>query len=126
MAGPEKLNFRKGDLLAFAIVIALAVAVFLCFLPKETPQGYARIYLDGQLIKTVSLQEDQTFEVTDRYTNAITVAGGKIAVTASNCPGQDCVHSGSIHNAGRVIVCLPNALEIRVVSADADVDIVVR
>ena len=29
----EKLQFRKGDWLVIGLVIALALAVFLCFLP---------------------------------------------------------------------------------------------
>ena len=122
----DQLRFRKGDWLAVAIVVALAVSVLLCFLPQEDAQpGYAQIYLNGELVKTVPLDGNQTFTITDRYTNEITVADGKIAVTASDCPGQDCVHSGSIHNASRVLVCLPNGMEIRIVAADADVDFVV-
>ena len=47
------------------------------------------------------------------------------AFTESDCPGRDCVHSGSIGSTGRSIVCLPNRVEIRVISAEADVDFVV-
>ena len=126
MVTTDRLQFRKGDLLAIALVIAIAICVLLCFLPRtDVPPGYAQIYLNGELVKTVSLQEVQTFAITDRYTNQITVADGKIAITASDCPGQDCVHSGSIHNPSRVLVCLPNGLEIRIVAADSDVDFVV-
>ena len=126
MVALEKLRFRKGDWLAVAAVVIVAVCVIVCFLPQSHSQpAYAQIYLNGQLVKTVSLSEDQTFAITDRYTNQITVADGKIAITAADCPGQDCVHSGSIHNTSRVLVCLPNGLEIRIVAADGDVDFVV-
>ena len=57
--------------------------------------------------------------------NFIAVSDGAIAFTHSNCPGQDCVHSGSIHSTGRSLVCLPNRVEIRVVSGGSDVDFVV-
>ena len=50
---------------------------------------------------------------------------GKIFIAESNCPGKDCVHSGKISTLGRILVCLPNGLEIRVVSAPDDVDFVV-
>lgn len=126
MLETNKLHFRKGDWLAIGIVVIVAVAVILCFLPVNNNSAvYAEVYLDGQLIKTVSLLEMQTFLVEDLYSNEITVANGAIAFTNSDCPGQDCVHSGSISSTGRSLVCLPNRVEIRVVSGEDDVDFVV-
>ena len=126
MAETGKLNFRKGDWLAIVLVAVIAVATLLCFLPGGNEQAaYAEIYLNGQLIKTLSLSEDQTFLVEDRYCNTVTVSGGSIYIADSDCPGKDCVHSGSIHSTGRSLVCLPNGMEIRVVSGDTDVDFVV-
>lgn len=123
----EKLRFRKGDCLAIGVVIALALAVLLCFFPgNDEPASQAQIYLNGVCIQTVDLTRDQTFEVCDRYRNVIAVSGGSIAVAQSDCPGEDCVHSGSISAPGRVLVCLPNGLEIRVIADEADVDFVVR
>lgn len=121
-----RLKFCKGDLLAVIFVAVLAVTVFVCFLPqKNASSAYAEIFLSGQRIKTVDLSVDQTFDVTDRYRNVIIVADGGISVAESDCPGQDCVHSGRISTSGRILVCLPNGLEIRIPAADADVDFVV-
>ena len=123
----EKLRFRKGDCLAIGLVIALAVIVLLCFLPgNKQPASQAEVYLNGQLVKTVDLTEDQNFTISDRYHNQIQVVDGKISIAESDCPGKDCVHSGSISTQGRVLVCLPNGLEIRITAAEADVDFVVR
>ena len=121
-----RLRFQKGDLLAVAVTLLLAVAVFVLFLPRENSQAaVAEIYLDGALIRQVSLSEDGEFTVTGDYENTVTVRDGKIAVTRSDCPGRDCVHSGWIGSRGRSLVCLPNRLEIRVVSASGDVDFAV-
>lgn len=126
MAKQEFLRFRKGDFLAIAIVAVLAVLVALCFLHKGSDSPVqAQIYQSGDLIMTVPLEEDASFTITGKYTNVITVADGRIAVSASDCPGEDCVHSGAIHSSGRSIVCLPNSVEIRVVNAQSDVDFVV-
>lgn len=126
MAETEKLRFCKGDWLAIAVVAMVAAAVLLCFLPtRSEPAAYAQVYLNGELIKTVSLREDQTFLVEDRYCSTICVADGAVSFADSDCPGKDCVHSGSIRHSGRSLVCLPNGVEIRVVSAETDVDFVV-
>ena len=126
MKKQEHLRFCKGDLLAIALVVILAVSVAVCFLPKNTSAPVqAEIYQDGNLLKTVSLEEETSFVVTGKYTNTITVEDGRIAITASDCPGEDCVHSGGIHTTGRSIVCLPNGVEVRVVNAASGVDFVV-
>ena len=126
MVQSEKLRFRKGDWLAISTVVLLAAAVLFCFFPgSKAPAASAEIYLNGDLVKTVDLRKDQTFVIEDRYENVITVKNGQIFVEASDCPGKDCVHSGKIGTLGRILVCLPTGLEIRVTSAQADVDFVV-
>ena len=126
MEKPEHLRFRKGDVLAIALVLLLAAAVAVTYLPKDgTSPVTAEVYREGELVKSLSLDADTSFEITGKYTNVITVKNGEIAVTASDCPGEDCVHSGAIHSAGRSIVCLPNEVEVRVVTQTSDVDFVV-
>ena len=121
-----RLRFQKGDWLAVAVTLLLAAVVFAAFLPRgnDSP-AVAEVYLDGVLIRQVSLDGSLEFTVEGEYRNTVTVHDGQIAVTASDCPGEDCVHSGAIATAGRSIVCLPNRLEIRVISASGDVDFVV-
>ena len=126
MAKPEYLRFRKGDVLAIVAVAVLAVIVAVSYLPSgdaETVQ--AQIYQSGELVETLSLDEEQTLEITGKYTNVITVQDGAISISFSDCPGEDCVHSGAIRSTGRSIVCLPNEVEVRVVNAESDVDFVV-
>ena len=126
MTKPEHLSFRKGDLIAVAFVAVLAVIVAVSFLPTGNSQAVqAEIYQHGELVKTLFLNEDTAVEITGKYTNVITVSEGEIAITESDCPGEDCVHSGAIRTSGRSIVCLPNEVEVRVVNAASDVDFVV-
>lgn len=126
MTKQEYLRFRKGDMLAIALVVMMAVIVAVCFLPKNSGGAVtAEVYQDGNLIKTLPLDMDTTFEIAGKYTNTVTVSNGSVAITASNCPGEDCVHSGAIHTSGRSVVCLPNAVEVRITSQTSDVDFVV-
>ena len=126
MTKQEYLRFCKGDLLAIAAVVLLAIIVAVSFIPK-TGGGTveAEIYQDGKRIKTLSLEEETTFEISGKYTNRITVQNGEIFFVSSDCPGEDCVHSGAIHSAGRSLVCLPNGVEIRIITQNSDVDFVV-
>ncbi len=119
-------HFKKGDLLAIAAVALLAVLVLLAFLPGgEEQSGQVEIYQHGALIKVLDLSTDTTYGVDGKYANEITISGGEVAITKSDCPGEDCVHSGWIHASGRSLVCLPNGLEVRIVAKADDVDFVV-
>jgi hypothetical protein len=119
-------SLKIGDLLAVAAVLLLAAVIFLLFLPRGSAEAAAaEIYQNGTLVMTVPLDRPGQFPVEGNYRNTVTVEDGSIAITDSDCPGQDCVHSGTISAPGRSLVCLPNALEIRVVSGRSDVDFVV-
>lgn len=127
MISKEVLRFRKGDLLAVGFVILLAAVVAIGYIPRtDASLCRAEIYRAGELVETVSLQEDREITITDAYTNVIAVRDGKIGIIRSDCPGEDCVYSGLIGKANRSIVCLPNGVEIRLVADEADVDFVVR
>lgn len=121
----DRLRFQKGDILAIGAVLLLAALVLICFLPAQEPAGAVEIYQNGKLIKTLSLAQDQELTITGDYTNTVTLRGGAVAITRSDCPGEDCVGCGWLDRPGRSIVCLPNAVELRLVGVDGDVDFVV-
>ena len=61
----NSMRFRIGDILAVALVLILAGAVAVCFLPKDSAiPVQAEVYQDGSLIKTHSLDTDLSFEIT--------------------------------------------------------------
>ena len=122
-----KLSFQKGDILAVLLVILLAVCTGAAFLPDKEHKSaaVAEIYQDQKLIKELPLHTDAVVEIDGDYHNVIEIRNGKVAVTASDCPGEDCVHSGWIGLVGRSIICLPNRVEIRITGTEAEVDFVV-
>lgn len=121
----DGLRFRRGDLLAIGLVLALAAILAAALVIRAAPGATAQVYLDGRLTAELPLDRDGSFQAVGAYTNTVTVRDGAVAVTASDCPGSDCVHSGWISSAGRSIVCLPNRMEIRIVGGSSDgVDIV--
>ena len=126
MISRDKLKFKRGDIFAAAAILILAAVVMACFIPRGSGDAAAvEVYMAGELVKTVSLSQDTEFDIVGKYTNTVTVRDGTAAITASDCPGADCVHSGAISSAARSIVCLPNGVEIRITAADDEVDFVV-
>ena len=121
------LKFCKADILAIAMVAALAILVSIIFWTSVGSEegNMVMIYQEGKLIQELSLDHDTEFVIEGDYENVVTVKDGKAAITKSDCPGTDCVHSGWIREAGRSIVCLPNRVEIRIEGA-SEVDFVVR
>ena len=121
------LKFCKADILTIAMVAALAILVSIIFWTSVGSEegNMVMIYQEGKLIQELSLDHDTEFVIEGDYENVVTVKDGKAAITKSDCPGTDCVHSGWIHEAGRSIVCLPNRVELRIEGA-SEVDFVVR
>lgn len=121
-----RLSFRKGDWTAILLVVLLTAATALAFFPRcaSSENAAVEVYQDGTLIGSYPLKQDAVISVTGAYENTVTIQGGKAAITASNCPGEDCLHSGWISSPGKSIVCLPNRVEIRIVGS-SDVDFVV-
>lgn len=123
-----KLNFQKGDILAIVLVLALAVGTGLFFLPSAhaSEEVMVQIWQDGAMVQELSLNEERSIEIAGDYHNVVTIQDGKVSISESDCPGEDCVHSGWIRSVGRSIVCLPNKVEVRLVGKQDDVDFVVR
>jgi hypothetical protein len=122
-----KLQFCKSDFFAIGMVAVVAILVSVIFWTKVGSEegNMVMIYQDGSLIRELSLGTDTEVVIEGDYENVVTIKDGKAAITRSDCPGTDCVHSGWIHEAGRSIVCLPNRVELRIEGV-SEVDFVVR
>ena len=122
-----KLTFQKGDILAIGLTLLLALFVGAAFLPEENSgNATVQIWQDGEMIRQLPLEEDNRLEIAGQYRSLVVIENGRVWMEESDCPGEDCVHSGSVGSVGRSIICLPNRVEIRIVGEDADeVDFVV-
>lgn len=124
------LRPKPLDALVAAAVIALAVVTALLFYGPRAGAGQltAVITQHGQTVRTVALTgldkelviplDDGTYHLTVR------VSGDAAYIADSDCPGQDCVHTGAITRAGQSIVCLPAQVVVSLVSTSSDVDAV--
>ena len=144
MNNSPKLTPGKYDLIVVAAVLALAALLGVRFwLPSEPESGalLAVVEIDGAEVDRFTLA--QAAEETRTYTNngvTLTVAPcatvkrdaetrtqtetAGVRVVSSDCPTQDCVHTGQISRAGQSIVCLPAHIVITLAGADADYDLI--
>ena len=133
------LRPKPLDALVAAVVIALAVVAALLFYLPKTGGGDQLT-----LVITVGGQEQSRTPVTQLPDGPVRIEGRggytltlsppysdlpfspewSVRVSDSDCPGQDCVHTGAISRAGQSIVCLPAQVVISLVGATSDVDAV--
>lgn len=89
----------------------------------------ARIVLNNVLVEEIDLSAltgPITLDVPGaRYPITVEADAGRVRIAHSDCPSQDCVHTGWVSRSGGQIVCLPNRLVVSVVgSGGAEVDAV--
>lgn len=91
----------------------MCAALSLWLLRPAEDAEMVEIVSDGQVLYTLSLQENQEIPViTPLGSNTVTIQNGKVAVTHADCPDGHCMNRGWC-SGGVPIVCLPNRLQIR-------------
>lgn len=116
---------RKFAVSSMLTALAAAAGITMWLIMRNAPceNPAAEIYLNGELLKNVSLSEECEFTIDcGSGHNTVTVRGGTISVTEADCPDKVCVRTGAISGGTVPIVCLPHRLEIRVVNGADSVD----
>ena len=117
------------DIILLTFFLCVALICLSCHFFKngfhsEEDSRTANIYLNGELIRCVDLNEDISFRIdSPGGYNVITVKDNAIAVTDSDCTGRTCVNTGYIHNNTSFIACIPHGLFIRIDSDQAGGDL---
>lgn len=106
----HELKFNRFDALVALIIALLAVTAALWFYLPRSQSGQLTVVISvaGEETRRVLLSDFTETTVTGgSYTLRVGTKDGGVAVTDSDCPTQDCVHTGVITRAGQSIVCLP-------------------
>ncbi len=125
---------RRRDLLIIALVLTLALAAFLInalLTSGKTADGAVEIYVDGKLYATGRVgQKDDIVIKRGDMENVVSFTKDGVHMLSSTCQNQLCVGQGEItlHNystraMGTRIICLPNAVEIRLTLSETDADL---
>ena len=129
MKSSPKLRPAPWDALVVLAVLALAGAclVFPWRGGEESGPLTAVISVDGAETERLVLPEQDRTERTVEgggYTLRVVLTETEVWVEASDCPTQDCVHTGRISRSGQSIVCLPARVIVRLEGGAAEPGIV--
>jgi hypothetical protein len=121
------VRLTKGDRLVIATVVLLAALSYpAALLATSTPSS--TVVIDGPRGTTrLTLDHDGTHVVEGlRGHVVVEIDSGRVRVIDADCPEGRCVASPAIDDAGRAIVCLPNAVTVSLGRDAVEVDHVLR
>lgn len=111
---------KKKTAIVWAILAATAVGgivVFLMMRGIKVENPVANVYLNGELVYTLPLDEDAEVRVeSENGYNVVKVENGEVRISEADCPDLVCVRTGAISGGTVPIVCLPHRVEIKVSS----------
>ena len=123
---PELKPTRWDALVVLAVLLlALLLAARPYFAAKTAGELTVEVSIDGKTVERCALSAytGGTYE-SRGYTLTVAAENGAVRVSESDCPNQDCVHSGAISRAGQSVVCLPARIAVTLEGAAADYDLI--
>lgn len=124
---PE-LKPKPLDALVVLAVVLLAVgAALLAYGGRGEGDLTATVKHRGQVVAQVALNtitEEKQIPVDGTYHLIVTLTKDGASIAESDCPGQDCVHTGRITRAGQSIVCLPEQVIVTLEGKAPPADVV--
>ena len=120
---------KKKDFIIIAVVLLVAGILAIVFhFAGGDPGGSVKVKVDGKVVGTYALIEEQRVPFDTKYGhNTLVIEGGKAHIEDADCPDHYCEQQGEISKTGETLVCLPHKLVVETVSGEeADVDVVAK
>ena len=130
MSTSPKLRPGIWDALVALTVAVLAVACAWTVWGGQDESGAltAVVSVDGVETERLALEEAERTIQAGGYTLRLRLTETEVWVESSDCPTQDCVHTGHMSRSGQSIVCLPARVIVRLEggeTVDTGVDAVI-
>lgn len=107
---------NKKLIIIFAGLLLLSAAWILTLRLGPEKGGTAQIYVDGVLRYEIDLSRvEKEYEIELEH-NTVLITRGGVRMLSADCPDGLCIRQGLISSGAYPIVCLPNRVEIRIVS----------
>ncbi|MBR5746540.1 MAG: NusG domain II-containing protein [Clostridia bacterium] len=108
----------KRDIALVIILLALCAAAYFAVSDSRTKGNSCEITVSGERFGVYSLAADRTVDVNGLCT--VEIKDGKVRVASSSCANKTCVSHNPVNLGGEAIICLPNAVVVRVLGGEAD------
>lgn len=116
---------RPGDLVLFGALVLAAVLLGLFVWVQRTPGGQVSVRVEGNLVASFSLDQDQTYliQTAGGGENLLVIQDGAVWLEEANCPDRLCVRQGKIRYAGDSLICLPHQLVVELSETGDELDL---
>ena len=135
-------SYSKRNIVLYCVIAVVFIASICAgnlISNAENKSTIVGIFKNGELVKTIDLSDDDFssrthFDIGTSETgiNSVRVKLNTIWVTNSDCPNKICVNGkrisySSVYDSNFPIICVPNRLEIRIISGEkSEIDAIVR
>lgn len=122
-------GIRAGDVISLAAVLLLAVsALFFGLLRASAPAVFAEVITENAQM-LYPLEEDREIPIVSAgHTLILTVKGGAVFISETDCPSGVCAATGEISVCGQSILCAPARVLVKIVGEEGkygeDADII--
>ena len=118
-----KIKPNGWDLLPAAAVILLAAVLVLYFGSGSAEKLTAVVSVDGREVERIAadVSAERTYTAGGCTLTVVFCPDGTpgVRMVSSDCPTQDCVHTGRISRAGQSIICLPAAFAVELTGGNS-------
>ncbi|MEG0924721.1 MAG: NusG domain II-containing protein [Anaerovoracaceae bacterium] len=114
---------KKADIFLFIFLILAGLGLSFLSVAGSVTGSQAVVSVDGKLYGSYSLSKDQVITINENnHINKITIKGGQVSMTFSDCHNQICVKHSEITKTSESIVCLPNKVMVEIKGKGGDFD----
>lgn len=107
---------NKNDKILLLLVFIISSIMIIISIVSKQEGGQALIYHNHQIIQTIDLNIDNTYQVKgDLGTVKVEVKDRKIRVIEENSPYHLCSKQGYISSSNETIICMPNRIMIEII-----------
>lgn len=112
---------KRFDIIIIVLIAAISITslgVLKITSNKQYEKKYAEVYVDGEIVKTISFDDTTNTEPftvkTKLGVNIIRIDNGKVKIIDADCPDKLCVKDGPISEPGEMLVCLPHKVVVEI------------
>ncbi len=112
-------GLKKGDILIIFSVLTVSLMWFLVSFLSFGEKQQVRVYLDGEIYRTVELSAVEGEEIISIDGCSVKVTKDGACFLSSDCPDSLCVKRGMMTRSGDVMACVPKGITVEITGGRA-------